>query len=117
MVARGITSGCRSISFCRLASLVTPAIEENSPPAMVVGTLIWRTVGGCIAGETPPWVRIVSMPSDVVTLLARQSCTALAPSVIEPTITSVPPPSICWTWMPSILASALYFLALARMVS
>jgi len=36
---------------------------------------------------------------------------------MEPTMTSVGRrASICWTWMPSILASDLYFLALARMV-
>ena len=36
----------RSISLTLVASLVTPAIAVNSPPAIVVGTLIWRTVGG-----------------------------------------------------------------------
>ena len=50
----------------------------------VVGTLIWRTVGAVSDGATPLAVRIASMPSAVRTLLARQSCTALAPSVIEP---------------------------------
>ena len=53
--------------------------------------------------STPPRPNATSLPNE--------------PSVIEPTITSVPPLSICWTWTPSILASALYFLALARMVS
>ena len=84
MVARGITRGWRSISLTLVRSLVTPAMEVNSPPAIVVGTLIWRTVGAFIGGETPPAARILSMPSTVVTSLARQSCTALAPSVIEP---------------------------------
>ena len=59
-------------------------MAENSPPAIVVGTLTWRTEGAVISGATPWWTRIVSMPSTVRTLLARQSCTALAPSVIEP---------------------------------
>ncbi|MGY4290566.1 hypothetical protein ACVWXO_009832 [Bradyrhizobium sp. LM2.7] len=53
--------------------------------------------------STPPSPKATSLPNE--------------PSVIEPTITSVPPASICCTWMPSILASALYFLALERMVS
>jgi len=63
---------------------VTPATALNSPPAMVVGTLIWRTEGAVSGGATPLMARIVSMASTVLTLLARQSCTALAPSVIEP---------------------------------
>ena len=57
ITARGITSGWRSISLT-LVSLVTPAIAVNSPPAIVVGTLIWRTVGAFIGGATPPWARI-----------------------------------------------------------
>ena len=53
--------------------------------------------------STPPRPKATSLPND--------------PSVTAPTMTSWPPSSICCTWMPSILASALYFLALARMVS
>jgi hypothetical protein len=64
--------------------LETPAIALNSPPAIVVGTLIWRTTGAFIGGATPLTARIRSMSSVVRTSLARQSCTALAPSVIEP---------------------------------
>ena len=52
--------------------------------------------------STPPRPNATSLPND--------------PSVTAPMMTSWPPSSICWTWMPSILASALYFLALARMV-
>jgi len=40
MTARGIASSCRSISLTWVLVLVTPAIAENSPPAIVVGTLI-----------------------------------------------------------------------------
>ena len=49
----------------------------------------------------------------------RPNATSLPklPSVTAPTITSWPPLSICCTWTPSILASALYFFALARIVS
>ncbi len=45
MIARGIIKGWRSASLTWVFSLVTPAVAENSPPAIVVGTLIWRTVG------------------------------------------------------------------------
>src|SRR5216683_1295550 len=53
--------------------------------------------------STPPRPKATSLPND--------------PSVTAPTMTSCPPSSICWTWMPSILASDLYFLAFARMVA
>src|SRR5712691_3810562 len=94
ITARGITSSWRSISLTLIRALVTPAMALNSPPAIVVGTLIWRTLGAFIGGATPLWTRILSISSTVRTLLARQSCTALAPSVIEPpptvTIRSAP---------------------------
>ncbi|MGY3411403.1 hypothetical protein ACVWZV_007516 [Bradyrhizobium sp. GM5.1] len=53
--------------------------------------------------STPPRPKATSLPNEA--------------SVIDPTITSVPPASICCTWTPSILASDLYFLALERIVS
>src|SRR5947207_4827643 len=99
ITARGITSSWRSISLTLIRALVTPAMALNSPPAIVVGTLIWRTVGAFIGGATPLWTRILSISSTVRTLLARQSCTALAPSVIEPpptvTIRSAPAARAC----------------------
>ena len=63
MTARGIVNGWRSISLTWVAVLVTPALAENSPPAIVVGTLIWRTAGGFIGGATPLTARTRSMPS------------------------------------------------------
>ena len=42
------------------------------------------TVGAINAGDAPPAALSLSMPSTSPTSLARQSCTALAPSVIEP---------------------------------
>jgi hypothetical protein len=84
MTARGMVNGWRSISLTWVAVLVTPAFAENSPPAIVVGTLIWRTAGGFMGGATPLTARTRSMPSTDRTPLARQICTALAPSVIEP---------------------------------
>src|SRR5258706_15799260 len=73
IAARGITSSWRSISLVLVRALVTPAIALNSPPAIVVGTLIWRTVGAFIGGATPLLVRILSISSTVRTSLARQS--------------------------------------------
>ena len=84
ITARGITRSWRSISLTLVRWLVTPASALNSPPAIVVGTLIWRTEGAAIGGTTPLFARTLSMSSTVRTSLARQSCTALAPSVIEP---------------------------------
>ena len=84
ITARGINSGWRSASLTLIFSLVTPAMEENSPPAIVVGALIWRTVGAASCGEAPRPALILSMSSGLRISLARQSCTALAPSVIEP---------------------------------
>src|SRR5881392_2902091 len=84
MAARGITSSWRSISLTLVRALVTPAIALNSPPAMVVGTLIWRTFGAFISSATPITAPILSISSTLRTSLARQSCTALAPSVIDP---------------------------------
>ena len=72
--------GWRNISFTFVASLVTPAMAENSPAERVVGIEIWRTVGGL----TSDWPRIRSMSSGVRTSFDRQSWTALAASVIEP---------------------------------
>ena len=63
IVARGINRGWRNASLTLVCSLVTPAIEVNSPPAIVVGALIWRTVGAFNAGDAPPTARILSMPS------------------------------------------------------
>ena len=80
ITACGMVSGWRNISFTRVASLVTPARPENSPADRVVGIEICRTVGGFTSA--PPW--ILSIASTVRTSLARQSWTALAPSVIEP---------------------------------
>ena len=102
MVARGISKGWRSASLTLVRSLVTPAMEVNSPPAIVVGALIWRTVGGFNAGAVPPTARSLSMPSTSLTSLARQSCTALAPSVIEP------PPTVT---MRSALAARAWLVA------
>src|SRR6185312_7196433 len=73
-----------TLSFTLVAMLVTPALAENSPPAIVVGTLIWRTLGAVIGGGAPFAARMASILSTVRILLARQSCTAFAPSVIEP---------------------------------
>src|SRR6185312_5187887 len=84
MTALGMTSGWRTLSFTLVAMLVTPALAENSPPAIVVGTLIWRTLGAVIGGGAPFAARMASILSTVRILLARQSCTAFAPSVIEP---------------------------------
>ena len=102
MVARGMVRACRSICFTCVRSSVTPAIWLNSPPAIVVGTLICRTAGGLSGGSSPPRTRMPSMPSMVETSLARQSCTALAPSVIEP------PPTVT---MRSALASRAWLAA------
>ena len=79
MTACGMVSGWRNSSFTFVASLVTPAMPENSPADSVVGIETWRTVGGFTSA-----LRSLSMPSTVVMSLARQSWTALAPSVIEP---------------------------------
>jgi hypothetical protein len=80
IAARGIVSGCASFSLTLVVSLVTPANALNSPPEIVVGTLICRTVGA-IGAVT---LRTRSMSAVLVMSLARQICTALAPSVIEP---------------------------------
>ncbi len=53
ITARGITRSWRSISLTLVRWLVTPASALNSPPAIVVGTLIWRTEGAAISGTTP----------------------------------------------------------------
>ncbi len=66
ITARGIVSSWRSISLTWMRWLVTPAAALNSPPAMVVGTLIWRTVGGFIAGALPLRVRTASIPSTLL---------------------------------------------------
>ena len=79
MTACGMVSGWRNSSFTLVASLVTPAMPENSPADSVVGIETWRTVGAFTSA-----LRILSRPSTVVMSLARQSWTALAPSVIEP---------------------------------
>ena len=84
MTACGMVSGWRNSSLTLVASLVTPAMPENSPADSVVGTETWRTVGGRRASAFAQPVEA----STVVTSLARQSWTALAPSVIEP------PPSV-----------------------
>ena len=80
ITACGTVRGWRNISFTLVASLVTPARPENSPADRVVGIDICRTAGG-LTSDAP---RILSIPSTLVTSLARQSWTALAPSVIEP---------------------------------
>ena len=55
-----------------MRSSVTPAISLNSPPAIVVGTLIWRTVGGLIiGGATPLRTRMSSMPSTVADIVGK----------------------------------------------
>ena len=46
MTACGMVSGWRNSSFTLVASLVTPAMPENSPADSVVGIETWRTVGG-----------------------------------------------------------------------
>lgn len=73
-------SGCRNSSFTLVRSSVTPAIGENSPADRVVGIEICDTVGGF----TGVGARTASIASGVRMSLARQSCTAFAPSVIEP---------------------------------
>ena len=50
MTACGMVSGWRNSSFTLVASLVTPAMPENSPADSVVGIETWRTVGGCHIG-------------------------------------------------------------------
>src|SRR5262249_4895175 len=79
ITAWGIVSRWRNDSLNFFAVLVTPALAENSPPAIVVGTLIWRTVGALIGGGAPLTARTASMPATSRMSLARQSCTALAP--------------------------------------
>ncbi len=64
IAARGIVNPCRSSSFTRVAALVTPAAPLNSPPAIVVGTLIWRTPGGASGGATPFTTRMLSIARD-----------------------------------------------------
>ena len=59
-------------------------MAENSPADSVVGTVICRTDGALHGGGAPFTGRSASSASGVRTSLARQSCTALAPSVIEP---------------------------------
>ena len=59
ITACGMVSGWRNISFTLVASLVTPAMPENSPADSVVGIETWRTVGG-FTSAVP---RILSMPS------------------------------------------------------
>ena len=74
-------------------------MAENSPAESVVGTLICRTVGALHGGAAPFTGRSASSASGVRTSLARQSCTALAPSVTEPppivTIRSAPVSRAC----------------------
>src|SRR3954471_12589051 len=98
ITARGINSGWRRASLTLVFSLVTPAVAENSPPAIVVGTLIWRTVGSLSCGGAPRPDLIRSMSSGLRTSLARQSWTALAPSVIEP------PPMVTMRSAPAVRA-------------
>ena len=77
-------SGWRNSSFTLARSSVTPEMPENSPADRVVGIEICRTLGGLIGGGPSLPVRIRSSASTLVMSLARQSWTALAPSVIEP---------------------------------
>ena len=97
--ARGIIPGCRNSSLTRCRSSVTPAMALNSPADKVVGTVTCGTVGGLHGGgPTEPSVpltgRYRSNASALRMSFARQSCTALAPSVTEPppivTIRSAP---------------------------
>ena len=87
---RGMIPGCRINSLTRCRSSVTPEIALNSPADNVVGTVTCGTVGGFMSGGGPsapsgPLTgRSASIASALVMSLARQSCTALAPSVIEP---------------------------------
>ena len=108
ITARGINSGWRNASLTLVFSLVTPAVAENSPPAIVVGTLIWRTVGAASCGEVPRPALILSMSSGLRISLARQSCTALAPSVIEP------PPIVTMMSAPAVRACSLAAMTAAR---
>ena len=108
IIARGINSGWRSASLTLVFSLVTPAVAENSPPAIVVGTLIWRTAGAVSCGEAPRPALIRSMSSGLRILLARQSCTALAPSVIEP------PPTVTMRSASAARACSLAAMTAAR---
>ena len=74
-------------------------MAENSPADSVVGTVICRIVGALHGGGLPSTGRSVSIASGVRMSLARQSCTALAPSVIDPpptvTMRSAPSPRAC----------------------
>ena len=74
ITASGITPSWRSISLTLVRWLVTPATALNSPPAMVVGTLIWRTAGGDLrSGATPLCARILSISATVRMSLARHN--------------------------------------------
>jgi hypothetical protein len=78
--ARGTMSGWRNSSFTLVRSSVTPEMGENSPADSVVGTEICRT----FAPFTGLGERTLSSAAAERMPLPRQSCTALAPSVIEP---------------------------------
>ena len=108
IAARGITSGWASRSLTLVRSLVTPAMALNSPPAIVVGTLIWRTSGGLSFGAPPLPARTRSISSTLRTSLARQICTALAPSVIEP------PPTVTMRSAPAARACSEAAITAAR---
>src|SRR5581483_4503499 len=49
ITACGMQAGWRNISFTLVASLVTPAMPENSPADSVVGIETCRTTGGLIS--------------------------------------------------------------------
>ena len=112
ITARGMMRGWRNSSFTLCRSSVTPAMALNSPADSVVGTLICRTDRRVAWRRHAPFTgRSASSASGVRTSLARQSCTALAPSVIEP-----PPMVTIRSARASRACSAASITALARRV-
>ena len=81
ITACGMVSGWRNSSFTLVASLVTPAMPENSPADSVVGIEICAHRRRLHVERRADRVHRLDA---CVTSLARQSWTALAPSVIEP---------------------------------
>ncbi len=98
--ASRLTASPPRTPFSISAAWMPSSIERAS--ALVAGARR-KVMSFSTSTSTPPRPNATSLPK--------------LPSVTAPTITSWPPFSICCTWMPSILASALYFFALARMVS
>ena len=108
-------------SLTRTIRLASASRFTGSPPRTPLSiSAAWMpssidSASFCVAGAR----RKVMSFSTSTSTPPRPNATSLPklPSVTAPTITSWPPPSICCTCTPTILASALYFLALAMMVS